>query len=73
MHSSYVSWLAPFCEKFGWYLTTAAENVITPSIQSLNSLNNARKKNRGAVLAKPFPCLVSQWVTQAFDNNYSQL
>jgi hypothetical protein len=25
------------------------------------------------VLAKPFPCLMSQWVTHAFDNNYSQL
>jgi hypothetical protein len=25
------------------------------------------------VLAEPFPCLVSQWVTHAFVNNYSQL
>jgi len=23
------------------------------------------------VLAKPFPCLMSQWVTRAFVNNYS--
>ena len=40
IHSSYVSWLAPFCEKFSWYLTTATENVIAPSIQSLNLLSN---------------------------------
>jgi hypothetical protein len=37
------------------------------------SLSNAEKRYRGAVLAKPFPCLVSQWDIRAFNNNYSQL
>jgi len=36
-------------------------------------LTREGNKSRVAVLAEPFPCLVSQWVTHAFINNYSQL
>jgi hypothetical protein len=56
-----------------WDLLTAGENGIARVIRGNNSLTNAENPNRGAVLAKPFPCLVSQWVTCSFDNNYSQL
>jgi len=56
-----------------WYLTTVAKSGVVPVTQMYNVFNNTKKSNRGAVLVKPFPCLVDQWVTQAFENNYSQL
>jgi hypothetical protein len=56
-----------------WHLLTAGENGIARVVRGYNSLTNAENPKWGAVLAKPFPCLMSQWVTRAFDNNYSQL
>ena len=38
-----------------------------------NMVNNQENHIPEAVLAEPFPCLMSQWVTRAFDNSYSQL
>ena len=56
-----------------WYPITVAESGIDLLIRLTNLLTNAGNQSRGAVLAKPFPRLVSQWVTRAFINSYSQL
>jgi hypothetical protein len=49
------------------------ENGIDRGLQTYNLLTDAGNQNWGAVLAEPFPCLMSQWVTDTFVNNYSQL
>ena len=45
---------------------TVANSGIDRVVQANNLLSNVGNQNRGAVLAEPFPCLVSQWVARAF-------
>ena len=54
-------------------LTTVFRSGIALLTQSYNALNNAEIPCQGAVLAKPFPCLVSQGFILAFVKKYSQL
>ncbi len=42
------------------HLTTVAKTSMAPFTPSFNSLNNAKKPNKGAVLAEPFPGTVAQ-------------
>jgi hypothetical protein len=49
------------------------ESRSDPSIPAINFLSNMVKQGRGAVLAEPFPWLVTQGVILAFIIIYSQL
>ena len=56
-----------------WYPATVVESGIGLPVRLHNLLTNVGNQNRGAVLAKPFPCLVSQWVILVFIIINSQL
>jgi len=57
----------------GWYQLTVAKSGSNHVIQMYNLLSNLWNQSRGAVLAEPFPWLVSQGVILVFIIVNSQL